>query len=60
MPGRGFLQSQVALLMERPPSRDVGEKNSDRQALDREDFKQLASQGLILGLGTSIFLPHSF
>ena len=57
MSGRSFIKSQVASLVERFQSWEVGEQVPHRQAYDGEDFGRLASQGVILGSGISIPWP---
>ena len=50
-------KNQVASLVERLHSWKVGEQVPHRQAYEGEDFERLASQGVILGSGTSIHWP---
>ena len=60
LPSRSFFQSQMASLVERPPSWEVGEQVSHRQAYQGEGFGRLASQGVLLGSSTSIPWLSSF
>ena len=60
MSGRGLIQSQVASLVERLHSWEVGEQVPHRQAYKEEGFGRLASQGVILGSSLSIHWASYF